>query len=201
MTFGIGLFRIHQIHLNRLGQPDHRCSGGVLDRYFLPALCIESRTVGRDIVSPFSGVFRTGGTIGRPLGPTPEVLGDLRHRPLAKAVHLRPELRNLAIVLIGRDEGETDPLTDGPADLIESDGPFRPVAQVIRNARFTAAIPIVGPLFGQKQVTGHHTGKGVHRIILHVKQMLTHDTVVYLAGFSAPLPLDSGRLRPLFCMA
>ena len=186
-----------QINLSGFDVPDAFASGRILDHHFTPRLRIKGRTVRNDLIHATRGVLGPLGFAGRAFDPDAEIGGNLADALLPKTIQLKDKIRDFAVFLIEGDIIKTKPFGHHVLDLLNADLPFGTIGDFIGDARTPAAIPICIPALRQIQIAGDNATERVYGVVVRVKQVLTDDAVVPLAGFAAPLTLHTGRVFAL----
>ena len=134
-----------------------------------------------DLIHAARGVLGPMGFAGRAFDPDAEIGGNLADALLTKTI-LKDKIRDFAVFLVKGDIIKTKPFGHRVLDLLNADLPFGTIGDFIGNARTPAPIPICIPAFGQIQIAGDNATERVYGIVVRVKQVLTDDAVVPLAG-------------------
>jgi hypothetical protein len=108
-------------------------------------------------------------------------------------VQLGQEARLAAVIFIEGQPVQVQAVAGGAVQLLQGDAPLGTIDDLVGNGRLAAALAVVAPRFGQKQVA---IDQGLVAAAADA-EVDGDDTVFFLAHSPAPLPLDAGGLVSL----
>ncbi len=196
--------------------PYDRTFLAILDLELFPFLLLELTRINQQIlhfagwkrllrqsrISPFSPAFMgllKPGAVQNPrlVNPAGKARRNLADVTLAEGIEPVEELAVAAVPFVESPGRHANPVGQRSTNLVQRNGGFLSIHDVVRNADFLATARIVAPLLRQIQVAVEQTLKIAGRI----RNMNADYTVVDLAGVAAPLALHCGGMSALLWIA